>query len=146
MIDIDLSILNKLLEQTKPHWGGMSPQHMVEHLSAAVKMSNGKIVFTECMNPPEKHPILKRFLMSNRPMPKDFVNTVVGKGLKPLINNSLKEAKQELIKELSNFEKYFNENPKALPLNPTFGPLNFEEWKVFHNKHFTHHFTQFGLL
>jgi hypothetical protein len=41
----------------------------------------------------------------------------------------------------------FNEEKKeALPINPTFGPLNKEEWLQFHKKHLTHHFTQLGLI
>jgi len=36
-------------------------------------------------------------------------------------------------------------NPDALKLNPTFGELNKAEWEIFHEKHFTHHFKQFGI-
>ncbi len=146
MINIDFSVLTKLTEQTKPLWGFMSPQHMVEHLSAAVKMSNGKTVFTECMNPPEKYPLLKKFLLSNRPFPKNFVNTVIGEGLKPLKFSSLEKAKTELLTELDDFYEYFRINSSAKLMNPTFGPLKFDEWIIFHTKHFKHHFTQFGLM
>ncbi len=30
--------------------------------------------------------------------------------------------------------------------HPFFGELDFEEWKKFHVKHFTHHFKQFNLI
>lgn len=146
MIDIDLSSLDKLSEQTKPLWGIMTPQHMIEHLIAAVQMSNGKVEFKECMNPEKKLPVLKKILMSPRPLPKNFVNTVIGEGLKPLLLPNLDNAKKNLKEELNNFYKYFESNPSAKPLNPTFGPLNKEEWAQFHKKHFTHHFTQFGLI
>jgi len=29
---------------------------------------------------------------------------------------------------------------------PRLGKLNYKEWIIFHNKHFTHHFKQFELI
>ena len=137
-----LSLLNK---DAKAHWGKMSPQHMVEHLILAVQMSNGKLKL-DCFYPPEKNPSLKRFLMSSRPMPKLFVNPVVGKDLRPLKYSSLEEAIEKLKNEIDNYVLFFENNPEAKPVNITFGELNKEEWNVFHKKHFTHHLSQFGLL
>jgi hypothetical protein len=137
-----LYLLNK---DAKALWGNMSPQHMVEHLILAVKMSNGKLKL-ECINPPEKIPSLKRFLMSSRPMPKLFVNPVVGKDLRPLKYLSLEEAVEKLINEIDDYVLFFENNPVAKPVNVTFGELNKEEWDIFHKKHFTHHLSQFGLL
>ncbi len=137
-----LSLLNK---DVKALWGKMCPQHMVEHLILAVKMSNGKLKL-ECFYPPEKIPSLKRFLMSSRPMPKLFVNPVVGKDLRPLKYSSLEEAIEKLKNEIDDYVLFFENNPGAKPVNITFGELNKEEWDVFHKKHFTHHLSQFGLL
>ncbi len=124
----------------------MTAQHMVEHLCQAVQLSNGNFVINECMTPVEKLPLLKRVLMSHRPLPKNFTNTVVGAELKTLIHRNLNEAIEALQKEISEIDIYFEKNSEAKPVNPTFGPLNKEEWNQFHNKHFTHHLTQFGLI
>ncbi len=140
-----LMLLNKLDPQLKPLWGKMTPQHMVEHLILAVQMSNGKLKL-ECFNPPEKIPTLKRFLMSNRPMPKGFVNPVIGPDNLPLNYSSLDESKKKLEEEIEDYYRLFEENPDVRPVNVTFGELNKEEWDVFHKKHFTHHLSQFGLL
>lgn len=140
-----LMLLNKLDPQQKPLWGKMTPQHMVEHLILAVQMSNGKLKL-ECINPPEKIPTLKRFLMSSRPMPKLFVNPVIGADLRPLECSSLEEAMGKLNNEIDDYALFFENNPDANPINVTFGELNEEEWDVFHKKHFTHHLSQFGLL
>jgi hypothetical protein len=140
-----LMLLNKLDPQLKPLWGKMTPQHMVEHLILAVQMSNGKLKL-ECFNPPEKIPTLKRFLMSNRPMPKGFVNPVIGPDNLPLNYSSLDESKKKLEEEIEDYYRFFEENPDVRPVNVTFGELNKEEWDVFHKKHFTHHLSQFGLL
>jgi hypothetical protein len=138
-------LLNKLDPQLKPLWGKMTPQHMVEHLILAVQMSNGKLKL-ECFNPPEKIPTLKRFLMSNRPMPKGFVNPVIGPDNLPLNYSSLDESKKKLEEEIEDYYRLYEENPDVRPVNVTFGELNKEEWDVFHKKHFTHHLSQFGLL
>jgi hypothetical protein len=48
-------------------------------------------------------------------------------------------------KPVEDYYDYFEENPDSIFINPTFGPLNKEEWERFHIKHLTHHLTQFGL-
>lgn len=145
-----INLLNNLSKDTKPNWGIMTPQHMVEHLILAVQSSTEKIIFDRFITPLDKLAISKRFLNSSRPLPKLFVNEVIseviGEGLIPLINDDLSSAIKELEKEVEYFDEYFTRNPEAKPINATFGPLNYEEWVVFHNKHFTHHLTQFGLL
>ena len=145
LINKYLKLLNKLNSQQKPLWGKMTPQHMVEHLILAVQMSNGKLKL-ECFNPPDKIPSLKRFLMSNRPMPKLFVNPVIGEDLRPLKCSSLDEAMQRLKNEIEDHVLFFENNSGAKTVNVTFGELNNEEWDVFHQKHFTHHLSQFGLI
>ncbi len=140
-----LQYIDKLNEDVKPLWGKMTPQHMVEHLILAVRTSNGKLKI-ECFNPPEKIPTLKRFLMSSRPLPKEFMNPVIGPDLLPLEYKNLAEAINNLKSEISDYISYFENNPQAVLTNPTFGDLNRDEWIVFHNKHFTHHLQQFGLI
>jgi len=145
MINHFITKLNLLKPDQKPVWGKMSAQHMVEHLILAVKMGNGKLKF-ECINPPEKLPTLKNFLMSNRPMPKGFVNPVIGQENLPLNYSSLDEATSKIKEEVEDYYRFFEENPDAKPVNATFGELSKNEWDHFHKKHFTHHLGQFGLL
>lgn len=140
-----LNLLDGFFESVKPLWGKMTPQHMVEHLVQAVQMGNGKLKI-ECFNPAEKLPALKRFLMSERPLPKLFINPLIGPDLVPLKFKSLDEAIDELKNEVNDYEQYFLQNPEAKPVNATFGELNKAEWDWFHNKHFTHHLSQFGLI
>lgn len=140
-----IKFLVNLRPDTKQLWGKMTAQHMVEHLILAVRTSNGKLNIG-CFNPPEKIPTLKRFLMSGRPLPKEFINPLIGEGLLPLEYENLEEAKLVLEKELEDYYKYFEEHPDASLVNPTFGELNKNEWDVFHEKHFTHHFGQFGII
>jgi hypothetical protein len=137
--------INLLKSNQNPLWGNMSAQHMVEHLILAVKMGNGKLKL-ECITPPDKLPTFKKFLMSSRPMPKGFVNPVIGPDNLPLNYSSLDEAKSKLEEEIEDYHRFFEENPDAKTMNVTFGELNKTEWDQFHKKHFTHHLEQFGLL
>jgi hypothetical protein len=129
----------------EPLWGKMTSRHMVEHLVFSVRLSNGKIAGAAAYES-EKIPALKRFLNSDKPMPRHFVNPVIGKKLKPLQFRSLDDARKALFSEIEDFYSFFEKNPDAKPVNPTFGPLSFEEWMQFHKKHFTHHLSQFGLI
>ena len=140
-----IELLKELTPDKKSEWGIMSAQHMIEHILLAVQMSNGKLVL-ECFNGKEKLPMLKRYLMSSRPLPKGFVNPYNGEGLLPLKFTNLVEAITELEKEVNDYYNYFDENPEAKLTNVTFGELEKDEWGVFHDKHFTHHLKQFGLV
>ncbi len=140
-----LSLLKKLNIETKPLWGKMSAQHMVEHLILAARMSNGKLKY-ECFIPQEKLNVLKKFLTSSRPLPRNFVNPAIGEELIPLEFDSLEIAKELLMHEMMNHFDYFSKYPDAVLTNVTFGDLNKDEWAIFHLKHITHHFNQFGLV
>ena len=140
-----LVLLGHLSPTAQALWGKMTAQHMVEHLISAVQMGNGKLS-VDCFNSPEKLPALKRFLMSERPLPKLFINPLIGPDLVQLKFSNLDEAKENLKKEIDDYELYFQQNPEVKPVNATFGELNKEEWDKFHQKHFTHHLSQFGLI
>ncbi|MCX6169371.1 MAG: hypothetical protein NTX65_08525 [Ignavibacteriales bacterium] len=140
-----LSLFNNLNSDTKQLWGKMSAQHMVEHLILAVRTSNGKLN-VGCFIPPEKWPVLKKILISSRPLPRDFINPIIGENLLPLEYETLAEAKNVLALETEAYYIYFENNQEATLLNPTFGELNKTEWDIFHRKHFTHHLAQFGII
>jgi oxepin-CoA hydrolase/3-oxo-5,6-dehydrosuberyl-CoA semialdehyde dehydrogenase len=123
----------------------MTPQHMIEHLIQAIRLSDGKTE-TKCFSPEDKLPVLKKILMSNRPLPKLFINPLIGEDLFPLEFPNLDSAKQSLLNEIEYYREYYKDNPDAKHMNPTFGLLNKEEWDHFHKKHFAHHFSQFGLI
>lgn len=139
-----LTLLDGLQTDTKQLWGKMSAQHMIEHLILAVRTSNGKLNLG-CSNSSERLPVLKKFLLSSRPLPRGFINPIIGEDLRLLEYASLDEAKKVLAVEVNDYYKYFEEDPNAVLTNPTFGELTKDEWEVFHEKHFTHHFGQFGI-
>ena len=140
-----IDLLKDFDNNTKPLWGKMTPQHMIEHLISTLQIAIGELK-VECFNPPEKLPVLKKFLMSSRPLPKDFINPVIGPDLLPLKYSNLSEAISVLQNYIEKYYEYFEINPDSITTNPTFGGLNKSEWDVFNEKHFAHHLSQFGLI
>jgi oxepin-CoA hydrolase/3-oxo-5,6-dehydrosuberyl-CoA semialdehyde dehydrogenase len=138
------STIRNLDEVAAPRWGRMTAQQMVEHLLWAVELSNG-LVHTECLVPEPELPRMKRFLYSSRPIPRDFPNPALTRGLPPLRYGSLADAKAGFRRELERFLSAHHD-PGRLFTHPIFGALNHEEWHRTHYKHLHHHLEQFGLI
>lgn len=136
--------LDQLTVDSEPLWGKMSAQHMVEHLILTFRISSG-MMDVAIVTDDRLLPIQKRFLLSSKPLPKLFINPVIVENLLPLEFDNLETAKEELINALNKYEEYFTINSNSTPAHPIFGLLTKAEWDVFHNKHFEHHFSQFGI-
>jgi len=134
----------KLTPETKPHWGKMTAQHMVEHLTNTINASNGRKQLSPTATEAEIAKA-REFLMSETPIPRGIQTTPNGE-LPPLRHKSLEKAKEELTAALDAFEDHHAQNPDAKYAHPRFGYLNRQEWDRFHNKHFAHHLKQFGLI
>lgn len=137
-------LLTQLKPDQKPLWGKMTPQHMVEHLYKAVQASINEVsleVYTE----ERKISVLKKLFLGERPLPKEFMNPAIGPELMSLEFENLNSAIIELANVMHRYDKFFNENPSAKTAHPIFGHLIKEEWDTFHQKHFKHHLSQFGL-
>ncbi len=137
--------LEKLTEDTKPAWGKMTAQHVIEHLgNTLVIVSTKKEI--PVVTPEENLAAYRQFLMSDKPFSRNIPNPFVGENPPALRFENLETAKNKLISALESFHNFFKENPEARPVHPFFGKLNYEEWLQFQRKHFQHHFEQFGLL
>lgn len=137
--------LDGLTPDTKPLWGKMAAQHMVEHLTDTLRIAIGEVeipVYT----PENQLAEMRRFLMSDRAIPRGVVSPAVGTDLPKLKYDNFEDALSEFWKYVFAFEKYYKENPEASHINPAFGNLSYPEWLQFMNKHMTHHFEQFGLI
>ena len=137
--------LNKLNPDTKPLWGKMSPQNIVEHLAFSLQMSTGK-------NPQPVHfaaevsdSIKQKIIYSDSEIPEGVKNPVLGNEPPPLVHTDMQTAIKHLKTELETFYNYYKENPEATHIHPLMALLNHQEWNTFHNKHFTHHFKQYNL-
>ncbi len=135
-----------LKSNASPLFGIMTPQHMIEHLIFVLKFSNGKLPQRLMVDERLSKTIKYYTIDTDREMSIGFKAPMLGEGLVPLLLPDLNSAIEQLRKELIDFDFYFKTNPDSKPMSPVLGELDHREWIIFHNKHFTHHFNQFGLL
>nr|WP_299343715.1 DUF1569 domain-containing protein [Allomuricauda sp.] len=140
-----MEMLKELQEHSKPSWGKMSPQQMVEHLIWTFDVSVG-LIQVPCSTPENKIEAYKRFLTSNLPTRQNFRNPVLGDTLPDLHFKTLKDAIEGLEKKIEFFYDSERPNSKTLQTHPVFGPLDVEDWERSHYKHCFHHLQQFRLL
>ena len=139
-----LQTLDKLSENTKPEWGQMTPQRMVEHLTDTIKIANG--------NNPQKLEIqedkierMQSFLETDKPMARNVVVPFAGKNSK-LRNDELSTAIDEFVDEWLLFEEVFESQSEHTAIHPFYGALDYRQWLLLNDKHLNHHFEQFGLI
>jgi hypothetical protein len=136
------SLLLNLQPDVKPLWGKMDAQQMVEHLVEAVQFTNGKLSSTCSKSAEEAEKGKMRGIYTDFPFPKNVVFGVVPEDYR---YSNIAVAIGQLMLELADFDGYFK-TPGTTAVHGGFGDLTYEEWLVWHSKHFTHHFQQFGLL
>ncbi|WP_338791269.1 hypothetical protein V9L05_01025 [Bernardetia sp. Wsw4-3y2] len=137
---------SKLLATKKPHWGKMTPQHMIEHLYTAV-IGSTIIKKTPPIPPNSNQEAFKNALIySLEPMGRNLDNPAFRFGLPDYTNASLVEAKSKLLSSLERFFEVYQGKEDAYNFNPFLGDLHAQETLIFHYKHFKHHYTQFGLI
>ena len=138
--------LANLKEDSKPNWGIMTPQHMVEHLTDGLKSAVNEIQY-EVATPEEQIEKYQDSLYNYYPFPKNSKTPVLTDGvLEKLKCENLKDAKEKFLAAWDSFELYYKENPAATANNAVFGALDKDLWYLMNRKHFNHHFEQFSLI
>ena len=142
-----LPALEKLTPETPANFGVMTAQHMVEHLIVLMKISTGKLQVPLSRSEESAETFKQQLIYTDMEFPKG----VKAKGIPedkplPLRNENLETAIAKLIAEIDDFHSFFKDNAEQKTLHPVLNWLNYDEWKIFHSKHFTHHFEQFGLV
>ena len=135
--------LLKLNKASKPLFGLMNAQQMIEHLSLLMQISNGKINADHYVSD-EKSARRKPFLDTEDELQIGFRASILSDEPTPEKFETIEKALNNLIAEIKNFEVHFK--TEKVENHPFFGELDYEYWKKFHTKHFTHHFKQFGLV
>jgi hydroxymethylglutaryl-CoA reductase len=137
------NLLSDLKTNSVPIFGKMNGQQMIEHLSFLLKISNGKVA-ADFFVEEEKSARRKNFLDSEGELQIGFKAPMLSEKPNPLKFETLQEAINDLLLQVSDFEHHFK--TVKIENHPFFGELAYESWKKFHVKHFTHHFKQFSLL
>jgi hypothetical protein len=138
--------LSKLSPDAKPLWGKMTPQHVVEHLTGIVKVSSGKKIVQQFLTKEEGEALKSKLIYGDAELVAGIKSPLLGDEPPALIHANMNDALEELFSEISYFENYYKGNPDATHTHPRMGELKFSEWLVIQNKHFAHHFRQYGLI
>jgi oxepin-CoA hydrolase / 3-oxo-5,6-dehydrosuberyl-CoA semialdehyde dehydrogenase len=136
--------LSKLTDKTKPRWGNLTPQGMVEHLEDAYNYAMTDELRE--ITTPER--VLERYtesIFNHIPFPPD-TSAPYGKWDGVMRHADLVAAKKSLLEKHDSYIAYMKEHPEHTAIHIVFGRLNKYEWDLVARKHYTHHFTQFGLL
>ncbi|MFL5786707.1 MAG: DinB family protein, partial [Flavisolibacter sp.] len=139
-----ISELKNIPSQTKPNWGKMTFQQMLEHMSDFLRIASGKTVYTDVITPEERLPRMREFIMSDKPFRENTLNPMLSEIPAPVINESVEIALDELQEELNYFFDVFEKNNLKVTRNPIFGDLNYEENVALVYKHAVHHLRQFS--
>jgi hypothetical protein len=136
-------LLQQISTETKPAWGKMTLQQMIEHFADSVRIASGKTVFTDVITPPENLDRIRNFILSEKPFKENTVNSLLPETPAPVKNPSVEEALKELKEEIHFFFSVFEKNNLQVTRNPFFGDLNFEQNVHLLHKHALHHLKQF---
>lgn len=139
--------LSKLSDDTKPQWGTMTAQQMVEHLEYTYRIASGTIQDFEIATPEKILDKVHATLYNFEKMPREYDFPLAEKSkIKETKYDNLEEAKTKLIESREAYLEFFKENPEAILKNTVFGEMNRYEWYLLERKHLNHHFEQFGLV
>ncbi|MFD2568373.1 phenylacetic acid degradation bifunctional protein PaaZ [Pseudotenacibaculum haliotis] len=139
--------LAKLTENTKPQWGSMTAQHMLEHIEFTYRIASGEIQDFEITTPEKILDKVHATLYNYEKMPRGYDFPLREKSkMEELKHENLEVAKEKFLEARQDYLNYFEENPEATLKNAVFGELNRYEWYLMERKHLNHHFEQFGLL
>ena len=138
------NLLSTIDPGTKPAWGKMSLQQMIEHMSDSVREANGKDP-KDCSTPPEHIERMQAFIMSDKPFKENTKNALMGEDPLPVRFDDVNDSIGELKVELNDFFDVFDQDKQKIITNPFFGDLSFELWVNLLYKHALHHLRQFGV-
>jgi hypothetical protein len=140
-----ITLLKKLKADTKPQWGVLSAQGMVEHMTDSIGIAWERLK-EPMQTPPQLLEKARSFALSDKDFKPNTKNSFMSETPAPLRLASMEEALQELENELFLFTSHYKFNEGAVVTNPFFGDFNYEQWVHLLHKHAIHHLKQFSLI
>jgi len=139
--------LSKLSADSKPTWGTIGAQEMVEHLEYTYRIASGEIQDFEIATPEKILEKVTATLWNYDKMPRGYDFPLAKESeITKTKHPDLDTAKEKLMEARKEYLDFFKRNPKATTKNVVFGELNKYEWYLLERKHLNHHFEQFNLL
>ena len=134
-----------LKPESKPEWGVMPPQHMVEHLSSLYLFTIEKIKDVRFFDESKLKKNYDYLIRDKKPFHKNVKLPGLQK-LQPLKFDSIESAAIILKGFVNDFYAFFENDKSRKTLHPALGMLDFNEWEWILFAHSKHHLMQFGLL
>ena len=139
--------INKLTENTKPKWGILTPQHLLEHLEEGYRIMSGEIQDFEISTPEKILDKVHNSLYNYDKFPMGTSFPTMKKGeVEALAHPDFETAKAKFFESRQAYKTYFKENPEAKVKNMVFGEMNKYASYLLERKHLNHHFEQFDIL
>lgn len=143
LIERDREALGRRIASLTPaasaHWGRMTVDRMLAHLSQCARMALGQLL----VKPRGKRAFqvfpLKHLILYVLPFPKGAPTAPELLAGPPATVEDEKRANLDLLARLGG-----EAHEGAGPTHPLFGPLTRQEWGVLVYKHTDHHLRQFG--
>ena len=131
------TMIAELTRDHQPHFGIMTPQHMLEHLVWVTKSS------VKDFGPPPEEPTdrqlgFKRFIANGA----EFKHRPSDKKKEDLDPPRLKDLDEARMKIQEAIERFYNVDRNRSYFNPMMGNLSFSELETFHFSHFKYHLEE----
>ena len=140
-VEIWLGKADALSGDRVPLWGRMTPAAMLDHLSNAMEVGLGEREAAPLV-PDWVSALARPFGLLPLPIPRGLPSTGEFLGCP---SEDLDQARARFGETLRRFHRQVLGNPAARHRHPLFGHLNRLQWARLQQRHFEHHFRQFGL-
>jgi hypothetical protein len=140
-----IALLKKIPSDTKPKWGKMTLQQMIEHFADSLRVASGKSAVQTILTPQANLQKMQDFIMSDKPFRENTHNSLMSETPAPVRNKTIEAALKELEAEIRYFFSVFENTKHQTSRNPFFGDLTFEQNIHLLYKHASHHLRQFGV-
>ena len=140
------SQLRKLEPSTRPLFGKMNPQQMVEHMAEYIRLAYGNPMIAAPAYPQEVLAKMNAFLKTEKPLRPNTANPLMEETPPAHKFSDYESALQDVEKAIAEFFVAFEQNPSLEISNPFFGVLNFDLTVQLLYKHGKHHLAQFGIV
>ena len=137
-------LLQQLDPSTKPAFGLMTAQHMVEHISGSLGFASKRSGEPE--NPPTENQLKFQAYLATGPVIKHRPSDKTSADLPPLKMDSMEAAVALFQPAIDAFYAHYEAHPDFKPYAPFMGELDFETIQNFIYEHTRYHLWQFGLL
>lgn len=143
-LTFDYLAIAEMPADSPPKWGSMSLQEMVEHLIFIIELTEKTSQAPADYNH-EKKQKSRDYILSDEAMPQNFQARFVPE--KPNLKfKNLRESVEILQTKVRAHGELIKGNNQRGYYHPIFGMLDANLQYRLHNKHFTHHLTQFGII